>query len=188
MTFFQVLLIGIGLSMDAAAVSMTNGLAESKMKTKKVLLIAGAFGIFQGFMPMIGYFAGSVFANFFTKITPYLALILLVFIGIKMIMDAFKNDTGINSVCLTKRILLMQAVATSIDALAVGLVFVSTPVGTALLDFLLIAIVTFLISIFSIFIGKKFGDFFSNKAQIVGGIILIFIGLKIFIDYMITIL
>jgi len=188
MTFVQVLLIGIGLSMDAAAVSMTNGLAECKMRNKKTLLIALVFGVFQGVMPMIGYFAGYIFAGFFTGITPYLALVLLVFIGVKMIVEAFKNDTGLNNVCLTKKVLLIQAVATSIDALAVGLVFVSLPISVAMLDFLFIAFITFIISAISVLIGKKFGNLFSNKAQIAGGIILIIIGLKIFIDYMLTIL
>ena len=186
MTFFQVLLLGIGLSMDAAAVSMTNGLSESKMRKKKIFLIALTFGVFQGVMPMIGYFAGSIFASFFSKITPYLALVLLVFIGVKMIVEAFKTDYDINKSYLTKNILFFQAIATSVDALAVGLVFIAVPIGTALLDFLLIAATTFLISLFSVYIGKKFGDLFSNKAQIAGGIILIIIGIKIFTDYILT--
>jgi putative Mn2+ efflux pump MntP len=188
MLFFQVLLIGIGLSMDAAAVSMTNGLAEYKMNNKKMLLIALTFAIFQGFMPLIGYLAGSVFTEFFTNITPYLALILLVLIGTKMVTEAFNKNSGVVNVCLTKKVLLMQAVATSIDALAIGLVFVAYPAGKAILDFIIIAITTFCISYFSIYVGKKFGIIFKNKAQIAGGIILIIIGLKIFIDYLITVL
>lgn len=182
MNFIQLFMLALGLSMDASAVSMTNGLADSKIKFKKALIIAALFGLFQGGMPLIGYLFGSIFVNFFTKITPFLALVLLLFIGIKMIAEAFDKEKC-QYKTLTAKMLLLQAVATSIDALAVGLVFINYSFIIAVVDFSIISVITFIISLISVYIGRKFGCLFNNKAQIAGGIILIIIGLKIFFDY-----
>ncbi len=188
MTIFEIILLGIALSMDAAAVSMTNGLVEPKMKVKKVLLIATFFGLFQGFMPLIGYYAGSIFSNFVSTIAPYLALVLLGFIGGKMIYEAVKKNKDEEDVKnLTIKNLFVQAIATSIDALAVGISFIALDASNTLpLNIFqccaIIVAATFIISFIAVFIGKKFGDIFNNKAQLIGGLILVGIGIKIFID------
>ena len=168
MGYFEIILIGIGLSMDAVAVSMTNGMCLKQMHVKHAFVTALAFGLFQGIMPLIGYFAGSVFAEKVNAIDHWLALILLGFIGGKMVYEAVKSDED-HTVCkvLTFRLLLVQAIATSIDALAVGVSFAALTVN-----------------IIAVYIGKKFGDLLKQKAEIVGGIILILIGLKIFVEHM----
>lgn len=181
------ILLGIGLSMDASAVSMTNGLNCPKMKLKKVLFISFMFGFFQGFMPLIGYFAGSIFTDVIESITPWIALILLSVIGGKMIYEGIVNKEEEKETVVTFVSILLQAIATSIDALAVGLVFVGKSIPYAMMASFIIAITTFIISFVSVFIGKKFGMLFENKAQIVGGVILIGIGLKIFIEYLINV-
>lgn len=119
MQLLDVLFTSVGLSMDASAVGMSNGLAEPEMKTPKVLLIALFYGVFQGIMPLIGYFASSLFADVVASVAPYVALILLGFIGGKMIFEAFKKSDEEHK-SLSIPALLVQAVATSIDALAVG--------------------------------------------------------------------
>lgn len=182
------ILLGLGLSMDASAVSMTNGMNQPKMKIKKIIFIAFIFGLFQGVMPLLGYFAGSVFVNILASVTPWIALILLVAIGGKMIYDGIKKESTENRNMITIKSVLIQGVATSIDALAVGLVFIGKNVQYAINTAIIIMVVTFAVSLISILIGKKFGTIFENKAQVFGGIILVIIGLKIFIEYLITIL
>ena len=191
MDIVSILLLGVGLSMDACAVSISNGLANKKISIKETLLIALTFGIFQMMMPLIGYFIGSLFTNLIVKIGPYIALALLSFLGIKMIVDSIKSrkknedeeeKEEENIKKLSFKMLLIQAIATSIDALSVGLVFVGINYPLVILYTGIIGIITTILSLISVFIGKKFGDIFSNKAEIVGGIILIAIGLKIFIE------
>lgn len=182
MTLIQIIVLSIGLSMDSAAVSMTNGLVECQMPYKKTLLIALTFGLFQGIMPLIGYLTGSAFASFFTKFMPYAALILLSLIGIKMIVEALKSQQT-PVICLRGRAIIAQGFTTSIDALAIGLVFVGQKLPWTLFSFLIIGITTFLFSVISVIIGKKCGLVLKKKAQIFGGIILIAIGLKIFLQF-----
>lgn len=190
MNIGQMLLLGVGMAMDASAVSMTNGLVESKMKTKKMLLIAFAFGFFQFAMPIIGFFAGSLFKDFLTQFTSWVALILLSFIGGKMLIEGIKhsNCDECENTELTFKGLLIQAIATSIDALTIGLIFVGWNSSRAFLASGIIGIVTMTLSYICIIIGKKFGDKLSNKAEIIGGLILIAIGLKTFIEYLIEVL
>lgn len=184
MGYFEIILIGIGLSMDAVAVSMTNGMCLKQMCVKHAFATAFAFGLFQGIMPLIGYFAGSVFAAKVNAIDHWLALILLGFIGGKMVYEAVTSDEG-HTVCkvLTFRLLLVQAIATSIDALAVGVSFAALTVNI-ISSVCIIAATTFILSFIAVYIGKKFGDLLKQKAEIVGGIILILIGLKIFVEHM----
>ena len=181
MSVFDVILIGIGLSMDAFAVSTTNGIV-SKPNWQKTLLIAFMFGLFQAVMPLVGYFAGSLFSEVIEKYDHWIALILLAFIGGKMIADFFfKKDKEEKNNNLTLKMLFVQAVATSIDALAVGVSFV----GITFNIFLavgIIGIITFALCLLAVRIGIKFGDILTDKATLVGGIILIAIGLKIFIE------
>lgn len=190
MGILEVLLTGVGLSMDAAAVSMTNGLNEPKMRIWKVLLIALFFGIFQGVMPLIGYFAGTLFAEAVASVAPYVALVLLGFIGGKMIYEALKKKQEEEEPAdknLSVSALTVQAIATSIDALAVGISLLALSESGALKINIfaacaLIAACTFVISLAAVFIGKKFGTVLADKAELIGGIILVAIGLKIFIE------
>lgn len=190
MGIVEVLLTGVGLSMDAAAVSMTNGLNEPKMRIWKVLLIALFFGVFQGVMPLIGYFAGTLFAEAVASVAPYVALVLLGFIGGRMIYEALKKKQEEEEPAdknLSVSALTVQAIATSIDALAVGISLLALSESGALKINIfaacaLIAACTFVISLTAVFIGKKFGTVLADKAELIGGIILVAIGLKIFIE------
>lgn len=180
MGIIEIVLIGIGLSMDASAVSMSNGLAHRRMKLGGALKISAFFGAFQGFMPIFGYLAGSVFSSFIRRIAPWLSLILLGFVGGKMIYESTTCCQSKPPVLSTKQ-LFIQAVATSIDALAVGVSCAALGVNI-LVASILIAVITFIMSFISVHIGKKCGDFFASKAEILGGLILIGIGIKLFIE------
>ena len=182
--------LGIGLAMDAFAVSMSNGLKENNMKIAKMLLIALTFAIFQGVMPLIGYFVGHSFIKYIEKFVPWIALILLLFLGVKMIIDGIKSikekkeeEQEIKK--LTIKVLLVQAIATSIDALSTGVAFSNYQIIEAIICVLIIALVTFIICYLGVIIGKHFGTKLSNYADIFGGVILIIIGLEIFIKGMI---
>lgn len=187
MSIIEVLLIGIGLSMDAFAVSVTNGMAKKNVHIGMSLAIAACFGIFQGLMPAIGFTLGSTFTKYVQAFDHVIALVLLGFIGGKMLIDGIEhNEEDDSSTCvLTFGALIVQGVATSIDALAVGVSFaaVMSGFGEMLSAVLLIAATTFVISLAGVFVGKKSGDFLNDKAQIVGGIILIAIGVKIFVEH-----
>lgn len=184
--FFNNILLGVGLAMDAFSVSLANGLNEPNMKKSKITGVAGLFAIFQGLMPLIGWICVHTIVQYFCwfeKLIPWIALILLCYIGGKMLFDSIKNkDTVTEEV---KRLglttLLIQGVATSIDALSVGFTIADYILSLALLAVLIIAIVTFFICFAGILIGKKFGTKLAGKAGILGGVILIFIGLEIFI-------
>lgn len=249
------IMLGIGLSMDACAVSMTDGFSEPKMKTKKILLIAGMFGFFQGAMPLIGYFIGYSVITYIEKYIPWIALILLGYIGGKMLIEALKEnkkrrenaklaqsvivsesqttesqneskmselsenensteienleaedyETSINvnessdgkqgEIALTEnknivnsakqeltfKALFVQAIATSIDALSVGLTIADYTITNAIVCACIIALCTFVISFVAVHLGKKFGTKLEGKAEIIGGIILILIGIEIFL-------
>lgn len=179
------LLLGVGLAMDACAVSMANGMKEPNMKIWKRIFIAFLFGLFQAVMPLIGYAIGSNTLTYISWIIPYIALALLSFIGIKMLVEGIKhhkNKEEIDSKKLTIFVLLIQAIATSIDALTVGFSVSNYTWPEALICFGIIFLMTFAICIPAVFIGKKFGVKFGPKAEIAGGIILIAIGLEIFIS------
>ncbi len=180
--FLQSAMLGVALAMDACAVSMSNGLNENKMKLNKILYVSFMFAFFQALMPLVGYFVGHAFIEYIEKYIPWIALILLLFLGIKMIVEVIKNkEEDENIAKITFKVVLIQAVATSIDALSVGITISNYKILDALICALIIAIITFVICIVAHYIGKKFGDKFGNKAQIFGGIILIIIGLEIFI-------
>ena len=186
MGLIELLLIAVGLSMDAFAVSVTNGLCYKNVKCGWTLAMGLCFGLFQGAMPTIGYFLGSTFADYITAYDHYIALILLCFIGGKMLIDGIKSkDEGIEATgaSIGLGILLVQGVATSIDALAVGVSFAMLPNVNIVTAAGFISLVTFSLSIIAVFVGKKFGSLLNNKAQIIGGLILIAIGIKIFIEH-----
>lgn len=183
--FFNSVLLGLGLAMDAFSVSLANGLNEPDMKNKKMCGIAGVFAFFQAAMPMIGWICVHTivqYFNTFSNFIPWIALILLLFIGGKMLIDGIKNKNDETEKPKTgMAALLLQGIATSIDALSVGFTIAAYGLLMAIVCALIISIVTFIVCMAGLVIGKKFGTKFSNKATILGGIILIAIGLEIFI-------
>ena len=183
--FFNSIMLGIGLAMDAFSVSLANGLNEPCMKRGRMGLIAGVFALFQFAMPMIGWICVSTIAQYFSafeKFIPWIALILLAYIGGKMLIEGIKNK---GEECETAAVgfsaLLIQGVATSIDALSVGFTIAEYNLLEALISCLLIGVVTFFICYAGLAIGKKAGTKLAGKAGILGGCILIIIGLEIFI-------
>ena len=185
MFFFNSILLGIGLAMDAFSVSLANGLHEPCMKKRKICLVAGTFSLFQFLMPMIGWVCVHTFLQYFKafeKLIPWIALALLSFIGGKMLYEGIRCKGeeeccgGVGFVAL-----LVQGVATSIDALSVGFTIAEHTTLQALVACLLIGFVTFFICVGGLLIGKKFGTVLAGKASILGGAILIIIGLEIFI-------
>ena len=183
--FFNSVLLGAGLAMDAFSVSLANGLNESFMKKRKMTGVAGIFSLFQFAMPMTGWICVSTVAQHFKafeKFVPWIALILLCFIGGKMLYEGIKNKECYEDRCAVGfGALLIQGVATSIDALSVGFTISEYKFTQALLSCAIIGIVTFFICFAGLEIGKHIGTKFSGKAGIFGGVILIFIGLEIFI-------
>ena len=180
--FINNILLGVGLAMDAFSVSLANGLNEPKMKIKKMTFVASNFSFFQSIMTILGWFCVHSILVYFTafqKFIPYIALTLLTIIGTKMILDSSNQNENTKNVGILT--LIIQGIATSIDALSVGFTIVEYSVLMAIISALIIGIVTFIICFSGILIGKKFGTYLSNKASIFGGIILIFIGLEIFI-------
>ena len=185
--FFNSILLGIGLAMDAFSVSLANGLNEPAMRRRKMCLIAGVFGFFQALMPMTGWICvHTIVEHFraFEKLIPWIALILLGYIGGKMLIEGIRNPCGeaeeTSGVGLSA--LLVQGIATSIDALSVGFTIADYGFMMALTASLIIAVVTFIICMAGLAIGKKAGTCLAGRASIVGGAILIFIGLEIFIS------
>lgn len=178
-------LLGVGLAMDAFSVSLANGLNEPDMKKQKMCGVAGVFAIFQAMMPMVGWICVHTiicYFQMFEKFIPWIALILLVFIGGKMLMEGIKSkDDKVEKTKVGIAALLVQGVATSIDALSVGFTIAEYGLLMALVCALIIAMVTFIICMSGLVIGKKFGTKLSNKATIFGGVILIIIGIEIFI-------
>ena len=186
LTFFiNSILLGVGLAMDAFSVSIANGLSEPCMKRKRVCFIAGVFSVFQFLMPMLGWVCVTTIAHIFKifeNFIPWIALLLLSFIGGKMLIEGIKNkDVYVCKPAVGFTGLLVQGIATSIDALSVGFTISSYNVFEALLSCSLIGAVTFLICFIGVIIGKKAGSKLMGKAGILGGIILILIGLEIFI-------
>lgn len=185
--FFNSILLGIGLAMDAFSVSLANGLNEPEMNSGKMCRIAGIFAAFQAFMPMTGWLCVHTIVQYFhifEQFIPWIALILLAFIGGKMLAEGLKSkdDAGAGEMrAAGAAALFIQGIATSIDALSVGFTIADYGFTMALVCSLIIAAVTFLICITGLCIGKKFGLQFSGKATILGGVILIVIGLEIFI-------
>lgn len=185
MFFFNSVLLGVGLAMDAFSVSMANGLNEPDMHKRKLVLIAGIFAFFQALMPMLGWVCVHTIVCYFQSLAdmvPYVALVLLCFIGGKMLKDGMDGSTlEQEPVKLSFASLLVQGIATSIDALSVGFTIADYDFSDALLSALIIASVTFVICTFGLLLGKKLGEKLKNKSQLLGGAILIFIGLEIFI-------
>lgn len=175
----EILLIGVGLSMDAVAVSMTNGMVYKNSSRKMKIITPLFFGAFQALMPLLGFLAGSFFADIINQYSGIVVLLILGFIGVNMIVEGIKagKEAEIAPQALTFLTLLMQSVATSIDAFAVGVGFSALYIDIVP-AVLTIGITTAALSALAIVVGKKFGDFLGGRAQILGGIILIIIGIK----------
>ena len=183
MEIIELLLIAIGLAMDAFAVSICKGLAMKRMNWKNAVIVGIYFGVFQALMPVIGYFLGTTFENLVTKIDHWIAFILLVLIGGKMIKEAFDNNAEGYSDSVNFKTMLVLAIATSIDVLAVGITFAFLQTNIVL-AVILIGIVTFILSIVGVKIGNQFGIKYEKRAEIIGGIILILIGIKILLEHL----
>ena len=184
--FFNSILLGIGLAMDAFSVSLANGLNEPNMHKGKMVKVAGVFSTFQFLMPLIGWFCVTTLLELFSAFEPFIpwiALILLCFIGGKMLLEGIRGGDEEEEKCgVGLAALLVQGVATSIDALSVGFTIAHYNAFEALLASLLIGVVTFFICFMGLQIGKKAGTKLAGKAGIFGGAILIFIGIEIFVS------
>ena len=183
MELFEIIVIAIGLAMDAFAVSVCKGLSMKKIDWKKAIIIAVYFGIFQALMPVLGYFLGSSFSAFVQKVDHWIAFILLSIIGVNMIKESTDDEVEKRNDNVDFKTMVVLAIATSIDALAVGVTFAFFEVNI-LLAISIIGIITFILSIFGVIIGNKFGDKLQNKAELAGGIILIIIGVKILLEHL----
>ena len=183
--FVNSIMLGVGLAMDAFSVSLANGLHEPEMRKKKMCGIAGVFAIFQALMPMAGWICVHTIVRYFKafeKFIPWIALILLLFIGGKMLLEGIKGDGNeMEASRVGFGALMVQGIATSIDALSVGFTIVDYGLLMAVVASFIIAVVTFVICMIGLIIGKKVGTKISGKANILGGVILIFIGIEIFI-------
>lgn len=186
--FFTLLLMGVGLSMDAFAVSICKGLSMRKVNKKQCLVIGLFFGGFQALMPFIGWVLGSQFEQYITSIDHWIAFILLGFIGGKMVVEAIREKDEAVEVekmdpPLDFKEMFILAIATSIDALAVGITFafLQVPIVEAIS---IIGITTFVISVIGVYVGNFFGNRYKKKAELAGGIILILIGLKILLEHL----
>ena len=182
--FFNSILLGVGLAMDAFSVSMANGLNEPAMKKNRMSLIAGVFAFFQFLMPMIGWICVHTIVQYFQmfeKFIPWIALFLLLYIGGSMLIEGIKGEEEEELKGVGFKALLIQGIATSIDALSVGFTIVDYGFLMAFVCSVIIAVVTFFICMGGLQIGKTVGTKLSNKAAILGGVILIFIGIEIFV-------
>jgi putative Mn2+ efflux pump MntP len=188
MGFLELLLVGIGLSMDAFAVSICKGLNMKKINYSQSFFIALFFGGFQALMPLIGWFLGSQFEKYINRFDHWIAFILLAFIGGKMLYDVIRGGDGEEDEAAgaTGKAffaeLTLLAIATSIDALAVGITLALLPGTNIWFSIAVIGITTFIISFSGVFIGNRFGAKYQRGAQIAGGVILIIIGLKILLE------
>jgi len=185
MGILTILGIAVGLSMDALAVSVANGIMIKKLQVRHAFRIAFSFGFFQAIMPLIGWAAGITFSTYIKEIDHWIAFVLLFLVGSRMIWESvqsIKKEEAVRN-CLHFPTLLVLSIATSIDALAVGVSFAFLDM-TIWLPILLIGIITFIICFFGVLLGNKVGQFFGNKLGIIGGVVLIGIGIKILIEHL----
>lgn len=184
MSVFSIILVAIGLSMDAFAVSVCKGLKMKTIDYGKTLLIGLFFGGFQAIMPIIGWLIGYKFQQHIERIDHWIAFLLLAFIGAKMIYESFKPDEDNSPDTLRLSELFILAIATSIDALAVGITFAILNDINIFFSAAVIGLITFILSVIGVGVGNKFGAFYKNKAELTGGIILMILGLKILLEHL----
>ncbi|WP_458405524.1 manganese efflux pump MntP [Methanobrevibacter sp.] len=178
----SIFLIAVALAMDAFSVSMTKGFTQKTLTKSQILYYGLFFGGFQAFMPIIGYFCGNVIASIVEALAPIIGFILLLLIGLNMIRESLVGDEEDITDCFSFREVTLLAIATSIDAFAVGIT-IALLRDPILISSLIIGIVAFVFSILGIFIGRKLGDYVGDKFQILGGVILILIGFKILLGF-----
>lgn len=178
----ETIFIGIGLAMDAFAVSVCKGLSMNKMDWKKSFIIAMYFGFFQMIMPLIGFLLGAGFSEWIEEVDHWIAFILLTFIGGKMIKESLGKTENLND-SVDYKTMVGLGIATSIDALAVGITYAFLEAKNCMISFLLIGFITFVISLCGVKAGNKFGNLYGSKAELIGGMILIFIGAKTLIEH-----
>lgn len=180
--FLSTLLVAVALAMDAFSVSMTKGFTQKNLKSSQILYYGLFFGGFQAFMPVIGYFCGNLIASVVTSLAPIVGFVLLLAIGLNMIRESLGEDDEEITDSFSFREVTLLAIATSIDAFAVGITIalINDPI---LISAAIIGIVAFLFSIAGIFIGKKIGNYIGDRFQIIGGVILILIGIKILMGF-----
>lgn len=183
MGIVEIFAIGVALAMDAFAVSICKGLSMKKINWKKAIIIGLYFGAFQALMPVIGYFLGTTLSGFVEKIDHWIAFVLLSIIGGNMIKESTDDEVEKRNDKVDFKTMLVLAIATSIDAMAVGVTFAFLKTNLVL-AISIIGIITFIISVLGVIIGNKFGDKFQNKAELIGGIVLIIIGLKILLEHL----
>lgn len=179
----EIILIGVGLAMDAFAVAVCKGLSIRNITIKKELIVGTYFGLFQGLMPLIGFLLGTTFQDIIIKIDHWVVFILLSIIGINMIKDSLSKESESINDKVDFKTMLPLAIATSIDALAVGITFAFLKVNIIIASSV-IAITTLLLSIIGVKIGNTFGNKYEKKAEFIGGAILILIGLKILLEHL----
>lgn len=183
MTIFELFILAVGLSMDAFAVAVCKGLAIGRIRWKHVLIVGLWFGGFQALMPLIGYLLGSSFAEYIAAVDHWIAMILLTLIGTNMIRESLDRDPAHVNPSLGGRTMLVMAVATSIDALAVGVTFAFLTVRI-LPAVAFIGVITFLLSALGVKVGSIFGTKYKSKAELTGGVILILLGIKILLEHL----
>ena len=183
MTLWELFVIAVGLSMDAFAVSICKGLSVRRCTFRHMVICGLYFGIFQGMMPLIGYLLGSQFESLVTAIAPYIAFILLAFIGINMIRESREEDEESVSDDFSVRAMIPLAIATSIDALAVGVSFAFLQVNI-IPAVLFIGVTTFICCVFGVKIGNLFGSRYKSSAELFGGVVLVLMGLKILMEHL----
>ena len=185
MGVFEIVLVAVGLAMDAFAVSVCKGLALNKVKVKNMLIVSVWFGVFQGLMPLLGFLLSSLFSKYVITFSPYISFALLALIGINMIRESFSKEEECCDSSLGFKVMLFLAIATSIDAFATGVTFALQEVNIVL-AVVLIASITFVISALGIVIGSFFGNKFKSKAEFFGGFILVCLGITILIEALIA--
>ena len=183
MTLWELFVIAVGLSMDAFAVSICKGLSVRRCTFRHMVICGLYFGIFQGMMPLIGYLLGSQFESLVTAIAPYIAFILLAFIGINMIRESREEDEENVSDDFSVRAMIPLAIAPSIDALAVGVSFAFLQVNIVP-AVLFIGVTTFICCVFGVKIGNLFGSRYKSSAELFGGVVLVLMGLKILMEHL----
>lgn len=188
MSFAELFLVAVGLAMDAFAVSICKGLQMKKINYGHGTVIALFFGVFQGLMPLLGWLLGSSFGRYITEADHWIAFILLAFIGGKMIYEALHGDDGEETAgdgdVLDIKELFILSIATSIDALAVGITFALLPDTNIWASITVIAAVTFVLSLIGVIIGNRFGVKYKSRAELFGGLILVLMGLKILLEHL----
>lgn len=184
MSIWEIIVIAIGLSMDAFAVAVCKGLSVEKVKPKHYLIVGVWFGGFQALMPLLGYFLGTTFEKYITAFDHWIAFVLLVFLGAKMIKEALSKDEGKKDASFSFKTMIVLALATSVDALAVGITFALLPGVNIFISIAIIGAITFVLSGIGLKIGNLFGAKFKSKAEIAGGIILILMGVKILLQHL----